>query len=163
MIAENIFDNAFILHDQSDSGKSWFTALLSPDFIETFEHLGNPSIVDQVENNVVSIHRYFKPTGKMKHRDIREELFQNWAHLKNIFINQPIFLIRDYFGEVIGFYYVWLESLITSLVVPTIIGFIFFIIGLTWSIQTNSNNSALTTFGDTFDNVLTPWFGVSDL
>ena len=54
--------------------------------------------------------------------DPRTKLTQSWARFKNIFTTQPLFEIRNYLGEYIAFYFAFCGTLITSLMLPTILG-----------------------------------------
>lgn len=62
--------------------------------------------------------------------DKRAELHKNWANLKNIFKNQPIHSVKDYFGEEIAYYFAFVGIIITSLWLPAIIGVAFFFAGI---------------------------------
>ncbi|CAF0912164.1 unnamed protein product [Brachionus calyciflorus] len=62
--------------------------------------------------------------------DIRSELCKKWAKLINIFKPQPIDTIKFYFGESVAFYFAWIEIFIKTSILPTIIGVIFFIVGI---------------------------------
>lgn len=90
----------------------------------------------------------FKREGNKFNRDIRFELFDKWANLKNVFKYQPINLVRDYFGEEYALYFAWVGVFITTLWIPTLLGIIFFIIGVNLSVKSNSKtNSTNKTYG----------------
>ena len=65
----------------------------------------------------------------------------------NVFRLQPLNFVRDYFGEEMAFYFAWQGTLVYALWIPSIIGLIFFFIGISISISkvnsihtTNSTN-----------------------
>ena len=120
MLNHKYFEEAFILHDESDHNFE----------LQKFLEKANVLYKDENEINAVSLYRVFKSDGKNSHRDIRDELHTKWASLKNLFKYQPITLVRDYFGEEIALYFAWTGMLITSLWIPTLIGFIFFFVGI---------------------------------
>lgn len=118
MISEKIFKTAFVLHDETSH-----MAVLQ-DLMEKAGSLNNTA---QFFN---AINKNFKFERLNKEQDIRLDLAAKWAHIKNLFKFQPINMIRDYFGEEVAFYFVWVGALLTCLWVPSIIGIIFFFIGL---------------------------------
>lgn len=118
MISEKIFKTAFVLHDETSH-----MAVLQ-DLMEKAGSLNNTA---QYFN---AINKNFKFERLNKEQDIRLDLAAKWAHIKNLFKFQPINMIRDYFGEEVAFYFVWVGVLLTCLWVPSIIGIIFFFIGL---------------------------------
>ena len=63
-------------------------------------------------------------------KDARTELNVSWASPFNMFRFQPLNRIRDYFGEHFALYFAWSGQLIASLVLPTVIGIIFFSVSL---------------------------------
>ena len=60
----------------------------------------------------------------------RLTLATTWAKFSKMFKYQPFELIRDYFGEKIGFYFVWLGFYTRWLIPAAIAGFIVFIYGV---------------------------------
>jgi hypothetical protein len=88
-----------------------------------------------------------------------------------MFTFQPINSVRDYFGEEIAFYFAFVGVIITSLWIPSLVGFAFFFagIGISYSQTSMSSNnfsnsslssSYLSRFALTFDNVLTPAYAI---
>lgn len=59
--------------------------------------------------------------------DPRKDLDETWCR---IFKFQPLWKIRNYFGERIAFYFAWSGMLITSLWIPTLFGLCVFFYGL---------------------------------
>jgi hypothetical protein len=64
--------------------------------------------------------------------DIRDELTKEWSSFRNILRYQPLFKIRNFFGETIALYFAWCGTIISSY---------FFLIGLIDSIKNSSNRS----------------------
>lgn len=120
MLKSKHFEEAFILHDESDHNFE----------LQKFLEKANILFKDENEINAVSLYRVFKSDGNKSHRDIRHELHSKWASFKNLFKYQPITLVRDYFGEEIALYFAWAGMLITSVWIPTLIGLIFFFVGI---------------------------------
>jgi hypothetical protein len=73
--------------------------------------------------------------------DVRDELTKEWSSFRNILRYQPLFKIRNYFGETIALYFAWCGTIISSLWLISLIGIIFFLIGLIDSIKNSSNRS----------------------
>ena len=62
--------------------------------------------------------------------DSRSYLQENWASLKNFFKFQPLAEIRDYFGEKNALYFGFAGSFITMLWMPSLVGLLFFVLGI---------------------------------
>ncbi|XP_076467993.1 anoctamin-7-like [Babylonia areolata] len=101
-------------------------------------------------------------------RDPRRDLDDTWT---KFFKFQPLWKIRNYFGERIAFYFAWSGMLCTSLWFPMVFGLIVFFYGVADSISSDdaiSNSTTLSEsfqdlFGDfkqSFDNSATPYFGL---
>ncbi|XP_061188186.1 anoctamin-7-like [Saccostrea echinata] len=99
--------------------------------------------------------------------DPRALLNRSWTKL---FKFQPLWRIRNYFGEKIALYFAWCGHLITSLWLPMLFGLAIFIYGLVKSINrrlqyenTNPNGNVtglLDTIKQSFDNEVTPYFAM---
>ncbi|XP_077452165.1 anoctamin-9 isoform X2 [Stigmatopora argus] len=63
---------------------------------------------------------------KMKQRDLTE----SWARWTACFQGQPINAVRDYFGEKVALYYLWLGWYTYMLIIPALIGVIVFLYGI---------------------------------
>jgi hypothetical protein len=73
--------------------------------------------------------------------DIRDELTKEWSSFRNILRYHALFKIRNLFGETIALYFAWCGTIISSLWLISLIGIIFFLIGLIDSIKNSSNRS----------------------
>ncbi|GFN81556.1 anoctamin [Plakobranchus ocellatus] len=100
--------------------------------------------------------------------DPRRVLDETWSKMTKF---QPLWHIRNYFGEKIALYFAWSGMLITTLWVPMIFGIAVFIYGLYESltaddvVATNTTDTSAITdvLGDVkeaFDNKVTPFFAL---
>ncbi|KAL4230701.1 hypothetical protein ACF0H5_011077 [Mactra antiquata] len=100
--------------------------------------------------------------------DPRFDMQLTWV---KFFKFQPLWKIRNYFGEKIGFYFAWSGTLIETLWLPMLFGFAIFIYGLVESIKAtssgsteNENNSTVSDLfrnvKESFDNDVTPYFAL---
>ncbi|XP_012944219.2 anoctamin-5 [Aplysia californica] len=99
--------------------------------------------------------------------DPRKDLDDSWTKPLKF---QPMWHIRDYFGEKIAFYFAWTGMLITTLWIPTFFGLIVFFYGLYQSVTENTvtNSTGVAgalkdVLGDVkraFDNDITPFFAL---
>jgi hypothetical protein len=123
LISEGYFDKSFILHDQSNHKN--FMKILEDSIAdlkrENTEYSANS--IEYLEDTL----RKFTVTDNY---DARSYLHENWASLKNIFKFQPLAEIRDYFGEKNALYFGFAGSFITMLWLPSFVGVLFFIIGI---------------------------------
>ena len=120
MLYKKYIDKAFILHNQSDEPK------IIAEITET----------SNVFNN--ELQRSFYELAlkkKVDTHDVRGELKKEWSNA--CIKSQPMNKIRAYFGESIAFYFAWIGMLITTLWLPSLIGIIFFAVGLDQRYITN--------------------------
>ncbi|XP_064636071.1 anoctamin-7-like isoform X3 [Lineus longissimus] len=87
--------------------------------------------------------------------DPRKKMNHTWTKIQKY---QPLWRIRNYFGEKIGFYFAWSGQLITSLWIPTVFGICIFFYGLYLSIKRNiaQNSMAVNTTSTPLLNGTTP-------
>jgi anoctamin-5 len=88
--------------------------------------------------------------------DLRQELADTWCRW---FKFQPLWKIRNYFGEKLAFYFAWIGLLTNSLVVPSLLGSGVFIFGVTYSSSQNVTN-VYDWMLSCFDNTATPVFSL---
>lgn len=113
MLYKKYIDKAYILHNQSEEPK-----LLS--------HIMETTNVFHNEQERSFYELALKKTVEAK--DERGDLKREWSG--TCIKYQPMNKIRSYFGESIAFYFAWIGMLITTLWLPSLIGIIFFAIGL---------------------------------
>ncbi|KAK7097648.1 hypothetical protein V1264_004595 [Littorina saxatilis] len=101
--------------------------------------------------------------------DSRKDLDDTWT---KPFKFQPLWKIRNYFGERIAFYFAWSGMLCSTLWIPTLFGMCVFFYGMYKSATvregTSTNGTSIVDsfkdlFGDfkqSFDNDITPYFGL---
>jgi hypothetical protein len=167
MLTERYFTDAFILNEDS-AGFSQ----LEDDHVKRANITKPPKVTLSAYRETVT-----ENEGEVK-RDIREELYKQWAKITNLFRFQPMWLIREYYGEQFALYFAWLGILISTLWVPTLFGIGGFIYGLQDTIRTTNasyisslnatglsnaaiyGNYYLNIFARSFDNNFTPYFAV---
>lgn len=113
MLHEKYFDDALILHDQTNH------------YIYLQEMLKYYGKLEEGDDGI-----FPKIRSDEKETDARKQLHLKWALPKNILKFQPLSLIRGYFGELFTLYFAWLGTFTFTLIFPTIIGIIFFIVGI---------------------------------
>jgi hypothetical protein len=133
MISKKYINDAFILHDET------FKFEKTNDFIY-FNATKNEVQSKNSDGNIFA--------SPESHRD---ELNTEWAYFKNTFKYQPLFKIRNYFGETVALYFAWCGTLISSLWLISLIGIIFFLIELSKSIQNEKNSNSTTNSNDTYE------------
>ncbi|RNA37457.1 anoctamin-4 [Brachionus plicatilis] len=121
LIKDNYFDDAFILHDDSRH----FIHLVQLVDMARQTQLNDKQINDELNNKLPVSEKKVAHDG-----DVRHELYLDWAKLTNIFKTQPLSKIRRYFGESVAFYFAWIGTFIWTLILPSFIGFVFFIAGI---------------------------------
>ncbi|XP_057551874.1 anoctamin-5 [Hippopotamus amphibius kiboko] len=86
--------------------------------------------------------QYWKPSEPPNPVNERYTLCQNWARFSYFYKEQPFNLIRDYYGEKIGIYFVFLGFYTEMLFFAAIIGLACFIYGLL-SMHDNSSSTEI--------------------
>uniref|UniRef100_A0AAV2L2H6 Anoctamin n=1 Tax=Knipowitschia caucasica TaxID=637954 RepID=A0AAV2L2H6_KNICA len=74
--------------------------------------------------------RYWKSSSTSNCESDRYKLYNYWARFLCFFKEQPIHLIRKYYGEKIGLYFAWLGFYTEMLLFAAIVGTICFVYGL---------------------------------
>ncbi|VDI80017.1 anoctamin-7 [Mytilus galloprovincialis] len=103
LLMKGVFKDAFPLHEESSKSK------FKEETMECFKE-GRPD--DEEEDLKI---------------DPRRDLDDTWTKLYKF---QPLWKIRNYFGEKIALYFAWTGMLTSSLWIPTIFGFCIFLYGL---------------------------------
>ena len=120
MIQNKYFDEAFILHEESE-GHVLFSEIIV--HLMTDKTYDTSEYIQELEKN----NNLLFQNNKI---DPRTLLDRSWASLINLFEFQPLSLIRNYFGEYISLYFSFTGLLISSLWIPAIIGIGFFTLGV---------------------------------
>ncbi|CAG5134636.1 unnamed protein product [Candidula unifasciata] len=143
LLLKGAYSDAFVLHDDSEKSQQKEDVYLTH-----FPALEMPAVAPDV--------------------DPRKDLDEKWAQFYKF---QPMWHIRNYFGEKIAFYFAWTGMLITTLWIPMLFGLAVFFYGLYESVTEslkvqNSTHSAdtlkdvLTDIKKAFDNDVTPFFAL---
>ena len=111
---KKVYKDAFVLHD------------------ETIE---DPHEIDEIEEKLAEKGGKLTKAAKITRRstktlimaDTRQEMDKTWT---KFFKYQPLWKIRNYFGEKIALYFAWSGTLITTLWIPTLFGISVFFYGL---------------------------------
>uniref|UniRef100_A0A6Q2Y4K5 Anoctamin n=1 Tax=Esox lucius TaxID=8010 RepID=A0A6Q2Y4K5_ESOLU len=74
--------------------------------------------------------RYWKPAKDLNSDSERFHLYKHWARFHSFFKEQPLNLIRKYYGEKIGIYFAWLGFYTEMLFFAAVVGVICFLYGL---------------------------------
>ena len=111
MLHEKVFDDAFILHNQTN----------------VYPFLQKMLLFDEDENEEFGD---IMISASEQSTDDRKKLHTEWASPKKFFRFQPLDLIRNYFGEAFALYFAWLGVFNITLIFPMIVGIIFFAIGI---------------------------------
>lgn len=152
LIMKHAFKDQFVLHDEA-----------ATDPMELTEHEEKFALTGSIA--VCQKKQLLLP-------DTRQELQDTWGCF---FKYQPLWKIRNYFGEKIALYFAWSGMLITSLWIPTIFGICVFAYGLKVSITeaepapSTANMTAtekvaqmvdasIGVFKKSFDNAITPFY-----
>ena len=112
---KKVFTDSFILHDETINDPA-----LKDDIQAYKARLGSQFLNEAMEDKL--------PNPVNMRDDARKELNDLWA--KRWFKFQPLWKIRNYFGEKIALYFAWSGTLITSLWIPTLFGLAIFFYGL---------------------------------
>ncbi|XP_045681469.1 anoctamin-5 isoform X2 [Phyllostomus hastatus] len=86
--------------------------------------------------------QYWRPSEPPNPVNERYILFQNWARFSYFYKEQPLDLIRNYYGEKIGMYFVFLGFYTEMLFLAAVVGLACFIYGLL-SMHTNTSSSEI--------------------
>lgn len=117
MLEKGYFRDAFVLHDESQH-------YMNLKYL--FKNTAKSSLFTPFE----IMYKNFSTFDHLRNSDVRLKLNNTWAAFANTFRHQPMEEIRTYFGESNAIYFAWLGVFISLLWFPTIIGFLFFIVGI---------------------------------
>ena len=125
MLSNKFFDAAFMLHNESEGHIQFNEIIFNLMQDDTYEISELIQELDSYDNS-----NNINNDETAQNTDVRSILDKYWAGFKNIFKYQPLTKIRDYFGEYISLYFSFSGALIASLWLPSIIGLIFFCLGV---------------------------------
>ena len=112
---KNVYTDTFILHDESAEDP-----VEKEELEEELEKHSGDSAVD--------IRKEFEEEKeRLMTEDTRKALNLTWTRLLKY---QPLWKVRNYFGEKIALYYAWSGMLISTLWIPTLFGLAIFFYGL---------------------------------
>ncbi len=61
--------------------------------------------------------------------DLLQILFLEWASFRNFYKEQPLWLIKQYFGTKLGLYFAFLDFYTRMLILPAVVGLVCFLFG----------------------------------
>ena len=125
MLNKDYFEDAFMLHDESEKTKE-FNKMMEEMMKDEENNNENSEHMDAMQ----SINNNKKKIDTKTAKDARSVLEYKRASLKNMFSFQPLFLIRNYFGEYIAFYFGFCGTMLASLWIPVFAGIAFFVVGM---------------------------------
>lgn len=111
MLLKGVYKDSFIVHDRSVDDPSY--SKLKEKDPEQYEAVVCIDIIDFFTCLPFQMERL------RKFHDPRREMNETWTRL---FKFQPLWKIRNYFGEKIALYFAWMGLLITFLWIPSIAG-----------------------------------------
>ena len=102
MLDRKYFDDAFVLHDETRNMAHLEQMLSYVQNVHVYETLGNNQIYYSLKN-----HNQSQKDGSPRIEDVRDKLQKEWGSFTNILKYQPMFAIRNYFGEINALYFAW--------------------------------------------------------
>lgn len=117
MLHKGVYKDGLVLHDEALNDPA-----LRDDKLAYRDVLGSQFLLKDDEKDID-----FEKNPEAKY-DKREMLNYTWA--KRWIRYQPLWKIRNYFGEKIALYFAWAGTLIYTLWVPTLFGLAVFAYGL---------------------------------
>jgi len=119
MLDHKYIDDAFILHDQTTDESH----------LKNVFNFMNQSLKDNELGNDF-INNYMATVRSMKKEDKRKKLNDKWAKFRNFFRLQPMWDIRNYFGEEYALYFAWMGTFVLSLWIIGLIGLGLCLVGI---------------------------------
>ncbi|KAK3099349.1 hypothetical protein FSP39_003125 [Pinctada imbricata] len=141
LLMKGVYDDTLILHEESDSQKD--KEILKERFLDANVELEEDKEKNQEDKTKLSL-------------DPRKDMDITWTIFYKF---QPLWKIRNYFGEMIAFYFAWVGELTTSLWIPMLLGVAIFFYGLALRIQIEVQ-ALLDVVKQSFDNDATPYFAL---
>ncbi|XP_048774144.2 anoctamin-4-like isoform X2 [Ostrea edulis] len=156
LLMKGVYTDAFILHEESECKED--QSILKDKYF-------SDANVDLEENK----------DKESLETDPRKALQDTWTVFYKF---QPLWKIRNYFGEMIALYFAWVGEMTTSLWIPMLFGFAIFLYGLYLSVEANETKfdvpvnataaekikieveALLETIRSSFDNEVTPYFAL---
>ncbi|CAF1107106.1 unnamed protein product, partial [Rotaria sordida] len=89
-------------------------------------------LLKNIEPHMIS--SWIMTKGEHRNTFDRMKLWWHWSRISNVFKDQPINHIKDYFGEHVALYFCWLRWYIQMLILPCILGLSVFFYGL-WAVK----------------------------
>ena len=120
MLDNKYIDDAFILHDQT-ADKAHLN-----DFFEFVKK----TFKDDLDTSDGITKDYLETVKNFKKDDPRKVLNKDWAKFSAFFKHQPMWSIRNYFGETYSFYFAWMGALMSSLWILVFVGLSLFLVGI---------------------------------
>lgn len=122
------------------------------DGMSYFQYKDKVRLISSMINNVIGMSSLAKIGLLLQEYPVHRKkqlshLKETWANFRNILKKQDLEIIREYYGEKVGFYFALLEFYIYWLIVPALFGIVTFILYMTAN-QDAADSSSKMTLGE---------------
>ncbi|EGD81552.1 hypothetical protein PTSG_02268 [Salpingoeca rosetta] len=129
LVADGAYSAVFPLHDTTAATTA------DSDATETSAAPTLDAAVAEDESRLLSSNGLQIERSHNPYANLWLKLVLFWSNWRNWRHHQPLRLVKNYFGEKVAFYFLWLEFYTTWLVAPALLGFVVFFLG--FALQAN--------------------------